>query len=105
MEDSFLMEYLARVGVNLIGADTPPAGIQNNWIASVQTDLVSSVVEVWPRLVNGEGGVSLELPLIITNRNEGLFSPGRQRHVEYILNDLMAGYIDTAVDPLTGAGR
>jgi hypothetical protein len=105
LEDSFLMEYLARVGVNLIGADTPPAGIQNNWIASVQTDLVSSVVEVWPRLVNGEGGVSLELPLIITNRNEGLFSPGRQRHVENILNDLMAGYIDTAVDPLTGAGR
>ena len=105
MADSFLMEYLAQAGVNLIGADTPPAGVQNNWIASVQTDLVSSVKEVWPRLVNGEGGISLELPLIITNRNAGLFSPGRQHHVENLLSDLMAGYIDTAVNPLTGEAR
>ena len=105
MPDSFLMEYLAQAGVNLIGEDTPPAGIQDNWIASVQTDLLSSVRDVWPRLVNGEGGISLELPLIIDNRNADLFSPGRQRHVENILNDLMAGYIDTAVDPLTGEAR
>ena len=105
MADSFLMEYLAQAGVNLIGADTPPASVQNNWIASVQTDLVSSVKEVWPRLVNGEGGISLELPLIITNRNAGLFSPGRQHHVENLLSDLMAGYIDTAVNPLTGEAR
>jgi hypothetical protein len=105
MPDSFLMEYLAQAGVNLIGADTPPAGVQNNWIASIQTDPVSSVREVWLRLVNGEGGISLELPLIIADRNPGLFSPGRQRHVENILNDLMAGYIDTAVDPLTGEAR
>ena len=105
MADSFLMEYLAQAGVNFIGADTPPASVQNNWIATVQADLVSSLREVWPRLVNGEGGISLELPLIITNRNAGLFSPGRQRHVEKILSDLMAGYIDTAVDPLTGEAR
>ena len=105
MPDSFLMEYLAQAGVNLIGEDTPPAGIQDNWIASVQTDLLSSVRDVWPRLVNGEGGINLELPLIIDNRNADLFSPGRQRHVEKILSDLMAGYIDTAVDPLTGEAR
>jgi len=105
MPDSFLMEYLAQAGVNLISAEDPPAVVQNNWIASVQTDLVSSVREVWPRLVNGEGGISLELPLIIADRNTGLFSPGRQRHVEVILSDLMAGYIDTAVDPLTGEAR
>ncbi|MFC2053265.1 hypothetical protein ACFLV7_03060 [Chloroflexota bacterium] len=103
--DSFLMEYLAQAGLNLISANTPPTGVQNNWIASVQTDLVSSVREVWPRLVNGESGISMELPLIIANRNAGLFSPGRQRHVEKILSDLMAGYIDTAVDPLTGEAR
>jgi hypothetical protein len=105
MAAPFLLEYLAQAGVNLIGADTPPAGVQNNWIASVQTDLVSSVREVWPRLVNGEGGINLELPLIIANRNAGLFSPGRQRHVEKILSDLIAGYIDTTVDPLTGEAR
>jgi hypothetical protein len=105
MADPFLMEYLAQAGVNLIGAEDPPAVVQNNWIASVQTDLLSSVNEVWPRLMKGETGISQELPLIIANHNEDLFSPGRQRHVEKILSDLMDGFIDTAVDPLTGEAR
>ena len=44
----------------------------------------------------------LEGNLQITDRNEGLFSPGRQLYVERMLADLLAGYISTGINPLTG---
>jgi hypothetical protein len=63
------------------------------------------VGELLPGLMNGEGGVVVELPISFTGVNPDLFSPGRQRLTEAMLADLLAGYIDTGVDPATGEAR
>jgi hypothetical protein len=98
----FLFEYLAQNGVNLIGGVTPAETVKNNWIASVQVDISSAVNELWSRIMDGEPGIEVTAPLVITNRNEMLFSPGRQQHVDKVLDELLNGYIDTGIDPLTG---
>lgn len=99
---NFLLEYLAQNGVNIIGGVTPPETTMNNWIASIQVDLLEAVKVLWTRILNGESGIDLNAPLYITQRNELLFSPGRQLHVDKVLDDLLDGYIDTGIDPLTG---
>jgi hypothetical protein len=103
--DDALLEYLAQNGVNLIGGVTPPQAAQNQWVASIQPDLLKGFRDLWPRLIKGEPGASVEVPLGITNANPSLFSPGRQRLAQTTLDDLLAGFIDTGVDPQTGELR
>ena len=100
-----LLEYLAQKEINLIGRATPPTQLQSRWVATVRTDLASALEQIWPELMNGEGGINLDVPLVITDRNAALFSPGRQSLVEKLLADLLAGYIDTGVNPQTGEPR
>ena len=103
--DEALLEYLAQNGVNLIGGVTPPQAAQSQWVASIQPDLLKAVRDLWPRLLKGEPGASVDVPLAITNANPALFSPGRQRLAQTTLDDLLAGFIDTGVDPQTGERR
>jgi hypothetical protein len=103
--DVTLLEYLAKSSANLIGGVLPPSGMENQWVATIQTDVSSAIEQAWPGIISGHGGMSVELPIILTNVNSNLISSGRQRLVEKILADLMAGYIDTGVDPLTGELR
>jgi hypothetical protein len=103
--DESLLNYLAEAGVNIIGSAPPTAQVQNRWVASIQVDWAQAVREAWSRLMNGETGLSLAGPLQLTDRNETLFSSGRQGYVERMLQDLLDGYIDTGVDPFTGDPR
>lgn len=100
--DDGLLSYLAQNGINIIGGITPADGLNERWVGSIQSDLATALREIWPALVNDEGGKNIPIPIIISQRNEQLFSPGRQALVEKLLADLMADYVDTGVDPLTG---
>lgn len=100
--DGVLMNYLAQAGMNIIGGRMPGEELSERWVASIQTDLPAALREIWPDLVNGSGGQALAIPITITQQNEQLFSPGRQELVEKMLIELIANYIDTGVDPLTG---
>ena len=101
----FLAE-LAQAGFQLILVGPPPEGQPEYWVASIgAADPLQSVRDMWPDLLNGEGGVIVELPLGFTAVNPDLLSPGRQRLAEAMLADLLAGYIDTGVDPITGEAR
>jgi len=104
-DDEFLLDYLAKSDIHIIGSQTPPAGLEDHWVASVHTDLLAAVQEALPKLINGEGGLDLQMPLVISDQNDNLFSPGRQNLVKETLDNLEAGYIDTGVDPATGEAR
>lgn len=104
-ENPALLAYLAKAGVSLIGSGLPPVEFQSRWIASVRTDALSGLRQIWPRLLNGEGGISLGVPLELADRNPDLFSPGRQVFVEKMLAEMLSGYIDTGVNPETGEAR
>jgi len=97
--DAALLEYLAQAGLNLIGSAPPPESLKDRWIATIQTDLVAGLEQLWPGLVNGQGGTALPTPIVITDRNETLFSTGRQRLVDETLAAMQAGHIGTGVTP------
>jgi hypothetical protein len=103
--DESLLGYLAEAGLAIIGSAPPPPQIQSRWVATIQVDWAAAVRAAWPQLVSGDGGLVLEGVLQFTNRNEDLFSPGRQIYVERMLEDLLDGYIDTGIDPSTGDPR
>lgn len=103
--DDFLLEYLVQAGTNLIGSVAPADPLISHWAASIMADPSDSIRQLWPKLLNGEGGNSLGAALTLTHVNQSILSQGRQRLVEQMLTDLLAGHIDTGVDPQTGELR
>lgn len=103
--DATLLDILAQAGVQIIGSSTPPPQIVDRWVASISLDELGALRQIWPRLLAGEGGMNLSTPLALGERNAALFSLGRQRLVDKMLTDLLAGYVDTGVDPQTGEMR
>jgi hypothetical protein len=103
--DPALLDLLAQADINIIGSIPQPEGLADRWVATLRVDMISAVEQIWPKLIAGEGGVRLDIPLVLSDRNDTLFSPGRQGLVEKFMADLAAGFIDTGVDPATGETR
>jgi hypothetical protein len=105
VDDAALLDTLAQAGVQIIGSSTPPPQFVDQWVASINLDEMGALRQIWSRLLAGEGGLNLSTPLALGERNAALFSLGRQRLVDKMLTDLLAGYVDTGVDPQTGEKR
>lgn len=89
-----LMTYIGTTGVYMIGTrppEQPPAG----WVMTIQPDIVKAIQNAWPGLVSGQGGVTVQSPLGLSDIDPTLLTPGKQRLVEQTLNDLQAGLIST----------
>jgi basic membrane lipoprotein Med (substrate-binding protein (PBP1-ABC) superfamily) len=97
-----LLGYLAEKGIHIIGSTPPSQAVGEDWVATVTSDWESAIKNAWPGLLAGKGGQELSAPLIVEDANPALFSPGRQQLVEETLSEMLAGRIDTGVDPLTG---
>lgn len=103
--EGFLAQ-LAQSEVNLILGGPPPAEVRQRWVASLGFgDPIQAIAELWPRLLAGDGDEAVTLPLGFTAVNPELLSPGRQHAAEEMLDELLAGLIDTGVDPQTGESR
>lgn len=86
--------YIGTTGVYMIGTKTPeqrPAG----WVMTIQPDIIKAIQNAWPGLVGGQGGVTVQSPLGLSDIDETILTPGKQRLVEQTLNDLQAGLIST----------
>jgi len=91
-----LLAELARAGFSIISTNQAPERLQAQWVASIrQDDPLQALPDAWQRLLAGSGGEAVELPVIITDVNPDLLSPGRQRLVEKMMVDLLSGYIGT----------
>ncbi|HSO12306.1 MAG TPA: hypothetical protein VLT51_08015 [Anaerolineales bacterium] len=87
-----LVDYIGTTGVSMIGTVTPeqrPAG----WIMTIQPDTVRAIQTAWPQLLSGQGGITVQSPLGLSDIDPDLLSPGKQRLVQKTLDDLQAGYI------------
>ncbi len=105
-----LLEYLAQQGVNLIGTASPPANVGEHWIATIGADLEAALRQAWDQALglpaaSDPQSETSSPALAITDRNEALFSIGRQRLAEQVQAELASGLIDTGVDPQTGELR
>lgn len=103
--DAALLDLLAQAGLQIIASGAPSPQIANQWVAGISMDEMGALRQIWPRLLAGEGGLDLSAPLALVERNATLFTIGRQRLVDKILTDLLAGYVDSGIDPQTGEMR
>ncbi|GAB4477959.1 MAG: hypothetical protein Kow0088_17380 [Anaerolineales bacterium] len=95
-----------RAGFNLISDQPPPTELKDHWVVSIQNiDFAAELRTLIPQLLEGQGGQSLSLSLTFGYVNEDLFSPGRQAFSEQMIAELLSGYIDSGVDPISGEFR
>ncbi|MCL4260248.1 MAG: hypothetical protein KJZ52_06450 [Anaerolineales bacterium] len=90
-----LLTYIGVTGDWLIGAATPeerPGG----WIMTIQPDEIKAIQSVWLQLAGGQGGLTVQSPLSLSDIDATLLSPGEQRLVQETLDALQQGRINTA---------
>jgi hypothetical protein len=63
----------------------------------IQADAVKAIQVAWPELVAGRGGQSVPSPLGLADVDPNFLTPGKQRLVQKVLEDLQAGRIATGV--------
>ena len=88
--------------MNLIGGESPPQGIENNWIASVQSRPDLALDEFWEAFNRGDRGLNQPNPITIEEINPNILSFGRLRLINEVIADLMGGAVDTGINPQTG---
>ncbi|HEU0297615.1 MAG TPA: hypothetical protein VFR47_33040 [Anaerolineales bacterium] len=87
-----LMNYIGTTGTLMIGTKTPEQ-LPGGWVMTIQPDVVKAIQNAWPQLIGGQGGVTVQSPLGLSDIDPGLLSPGKQRVVEQMLQDLQAGLV------------
>ncbi len=93
-------ELLAAVSgqaLALVGGVTPSEDLRSRWAVTVGADLVAPLKALWPDLVSGASGKSLPAALQLSDINEDLFTPGKQR----LAQDVIAGLQDGTIVPLS----
>ena len=91
--------YMASLGMWMIGEEHPPEEARANWIATIQPDWIAAVQSAWSDIIAGNDGRSYPSPLTLTDINPDLLSEGRQRLVQEMLDKLVSGRVGTGVQP------
>ncbi len=71
---------------------------KDNWVVSLEYDLVAAVEEFWPIFMETESGFEHIPPLLLTDINYDLLSEGKVMMVEKILEEVKNGFIKTSYD-------
>lgn len=92
-------------GLSLMGVGEPGAQMESLWLASADFDVAGALENLWQQTQTGTGGVALPLGIRMHSVDVARVSPGRLALTERLIADLVAGRIDTGVDPATGQAR
>ena len=95
VSDADLLTYIGTTGAYVIGTSMPdprPAG----WVMTIQPDVIQAIQNAWPQLVAGQGGVTVQSPLGLSDVDPTILTPGKERLVLETLNELQLGRINTA---------
>jgi len=87
-----LVDYIGTTGTAMIGA-TSPEQHPGGWVMTIQPDVIKAIQNAWPQLIAGQGGITVQSPLGLSDMDPSLLSPGKQRLVQKTLDDLQAGLI------------
>ena len=93
-----LTDYLSSTGTYMIGTVVPNPK-PGTWIMTIQPDEVKAIGNAWPDLVAGKGGQNVQSPLGLADLDPTVVTPGKQRLVQQVLDDIQAGRIATGVTP------
>jgi hypothetical protein len=95
-----LLLSLAQQGYILIGGQTPPDELRPIWAATITQDLASPLRDLWENLLAGQGGLTVTASIQITDINPDLFSQGKQRLVNELIEKMDAGLVYPGEVPL-----
>jgi hypothetical protein len=84
----------------LVGSQTPPDSLHDQWAATVGFDTLASLRQAWPGVLAGKGGAVIEAPLTLSDVNAANLGEGRQRLVNELMIELQAGKIYPFTLPL-----
>jgi hypothetical protein len=93
-----LFDSLGQTGAQIISVSVPDAK-PPGWAMAIGPDEVKAIQKAWPDLVAGRGGQTVISPLGLSQVDPVFLSPGKQRLVQQVLDDLQAGRIITGVSP------
>jgi hypothetical protein len=88
---------LVEAGLVIIAPINPSAGMENQWMATIQTDFQGVLQDVWGAMLAGEVVPEIDSALQITHLNETLISSGRAELVQQIADELQSGFITTGI--------
>lgn len=95
---SDLLGYLAGSGVKVVGGASPDVP-RMNWVGTVVSNPVTALINFWPQLVIGQGGMSAPASVSLRDTDSGLLSEGRKLVFEEMLTDLESGIISPEFTP------
>ncbi len=84
----------AGTPLRVVGTGEVPAELKSQWAVSVRFDALSPLTKLWPDLVAGKGAQQLDAPLKLDQINPATLGEGKQRLVNDMLTDLLAGKIN-----------
>ena len=87
-----LYEYVGTTGVYMIGT-IPPEQIPAGWVMTIRPDVIKAIQNAWSQLVAGQGGVTVQSPLGLSDVDPNILSPGKQFKVQKVLDEVQAGRI------------
>jgi hypothetical protein len=87
-----LVDYIGTTGTFMIGT-TSPEQIPAGWIMTIQPDTIQAIRSAWSSLVAGQGGLTVQSPLGLSDIDPGILSPGKQQDVQETLDKLQKGLI------------
>ncbi len=92
-----LLAAISSQALVLVGGVAPAEDLRSRWAVTVGADLGASLKTLWPDLVTGAGGKNLPAALQLSDINEDLFTPGKQR----LAQDVISGLQDGTIAPLS----
>jgi len=96
-----LLAYLATLDLAMVGNQSPPAEGKPKWVATLYSDGMAPIREIWPDLLAGKGGKVLNAAIKIFDNqyvsvNDGLvwLSQGKMAYVQKTMDLLQDNFIN-----------
>lgn len=88
-----LLQYLVTQKFYLVGGATPAPEIRSRWAATVSSDALTPLQQVWPGLLSGKGGQVVDAPVLVSDIQDSLLGLGKQQLVQQLIQDLADGQV------------
>lgn len=87
------------IPVKVVGAEPPPAEIASQWAATVHFDLSDGLRSAWSLVMEGNGGITVDVPVTVDDVNPSILSEAKLRLVHELIEEIKAGRIYTYTIP------
>jgi hypothetical protein len=88
-----LLAYLAAQKFHMVGGVTPAKEILPRWAATVSSDMLTPLQQIFPEVVSGKGGQVVDAPVVISDVQPNLLGAGRMQKVEELIKNLASGQV------------